>query len=178
MPRRLLHLLVPGLFLAGNAHAQQPAPVAPPACAAPEHRQFDFWVGEWRVVKPDGSPAGSSRVERILGGCVVFENWTGAGGSEGKSFNTYDPATGRWEQYWVDQSGNRLRLSGGVESGRMVLTGAHDTPDPKTKQVRRERITWTPNPDGSVRQLWEASDDGGKSWAVSFDGLYRKASAE
>jgi hypothetical protein len=26
-----------------------------------------------------------------------------------------------------------------------------------------------------VRQLWESSKDDGKTWAVSFDGLYRKA---
>jgi len=26
-----------------------------------------------------------------------------------------------------------------------------------------------------VRQLWETSNDDGKTWAVSFDGLYRRA---
>lgn len=27
----------------------QPAP--PPACTGPEHRQFDFWVGQWSVTQ-------------------------------------------------------------------------------------------------------------------------------
>ena len=28
---------------------------APPACSSAEHRQFDFWVGDWQVHRPDGS---------------------------------------------------------------------------------------------------------------------------
>ena len=35
--------------------------------------------------------------------------------------------------------------------------------------------TWTPNPDGTVRQHWEISSDAGKSWTTAFDGLYRRA---
>ena len=57
----------------------------------------------------------------------------------------------------------------------MVLEAPHDTPDPATGLLGRERIAWTPNADGTVRQLWESSKDDGKTWTVSFDGLYRKA---
>ena len=38
------------------------------------------------------------------------------------------------------------------------------------KQVNE--ITWTPNADGSVRQHWRISADGGKTWTTSFDGKY------
>jgi len=41
-----------------------PAPVAPP----PAMEQFAFWVGDWDVFAPNGGRAGSSRIERILGG--------------------------------------------------------------------------------------------------------------
>jgi hypothetical protein len=34
-----------------------------------------------------------------------------------------------------------------------------------------ERISWTPQPDGTVRQLWEQSADGSR-WRVVFDGRY------
>ena len=34
------------------------------------------------------------------------------------------------------------------------------------------RMTFTPHPDGSVRQLWESSDDDGRSWQTAFDGRY------
>ena len=32
------------------------------------------------------------------------------------------------------------------------------------------------HPDGTVRQLWESSADGGSTWQAVFDGLYRKKS--
>ena len=34
------------------------------------------------------------------------------------------------------------------------------------------RGTWTPNADGSVRQLFEQQDPETGEWAVWFDGLY------
>jgi hypothetical protein len=39
-----------------------------------------------------------------------------------------------------------------------------------------QRITWTPLPDGGLRQLWETSADAGSTWKTVFDGYYsRKA---
>ena len=35
-----------------------------------------------------------------------------------------------------------------------------------------QRITWSKNADGTVRQLWESSTDGGTTWTVAFDGTY------
>ena len=37
---------------------------AAPPCDAPEFRQFDFWLGEWTVTKPDGQLAGTNRISR------------------------------------------------------------------------------------------------------------------
>jgi hypothetical protein len=39
----------------------------------------------------------------------------------------------------------------------------------------KHRITWTPQPDGRVRQFWETSSDGGQTWNAAFDGLYVRA---
>ena len=175
---RARHAILVAMLAAGiGAQAQQPTPPAkrPPPCMSEQHRQFDFWVGEWDVSDPAGKPAGRSRIESRLGRCVVHEHWFGSGGSVGESFNIYNAASGNWEQFWVDNGGNRLYLKGGLRAGSMVLEGVQDTPDAKTGVRQRERITWTPNADGSVRQLWETSTDDGKRWAVSFDGLYRKA---
>ena len=36
-----------------------------------------------------------------------------------------------------------------------------------------QRITWS-TADGSVRQLWESSDDGGATYRAAFDGKYVK----
>lgn len=163
------------LLIAAPSFAQQPATKTPPPCMDTQHRQFDFWVGEWDVTSPAGKAAGRSRVESKLNQCVVHEHWFGAGGSIGESFNLYNAGSGQWEQYWVDNGGNRLHLKGGLVGAAMVLEGVQDKPNAQTGLAQRERITWTPNADGSVRQLWETSTDDGKTWAASFDGLYRKA---
>jgi len=68
-----------------------------PCTASPEFRQFDFWIGEWDVQSNgSGQPAGKSSVQLMLGECVIFENWTGALGVNGKSFNIYRPRQGRF----------------------------------------------------------------------------------
>lgn len=184
MPSPIRHLLPCLLVLSSLACAQTPATSSPSSsaskaatCTDAKHHQFNFWIGEWDVTNPAGKAAGHSRIDAILDGCVIMENWTGAGGSNGKSFNIYNATLDRWEQYWVDNGGTRLMLSGNLVNGAMVLEGRQDKPDPKTGIVQRERITWTPNDDGSVRQHWERSVDNGKSWQSSFDGMYRRVMA-
>ena len=95
--QRIPCLVLLGVLLAsiGPLWAQ-----AEPTCSDPKEREFDFWIGEWKVY-------------------------------EGESTN---------------------------REGRQVLN----------------RITWHDNPDGTVRQHWETSADGGKTWETAFDGLCRK----
>jgi len=155
--------------------AQAETPADPPAapCEAPEYRQFDFWIGDWNVTEGEQT-AGTNSIRPIHGGCALQENWqgAGAGGISGSSFNIYDQSTGKWHQTWVDASATLLLLDGGLVHGSMVLSGSRPTPNGGSA---RHRITWTPNADGSVRQLWEASQDDGASWGVLFDGLYVKS---
>lgn len=37
-------------------------------CTAPEHSQFDFWVGEWSVTDGEGKVVGTNTIEKILDG--------------------------------------------------------------------------------------------------------------
>ena len=171
---RWLPWLVLGLSVSAVALA---APALPPACTAPEHRQFDFWIGDWEVTTPDGEFAGTNRITRELGDCVLHEHWAGSRGGFGESFNAWDARTRRWHQTWVDDRGTLLVLEGGREGESMVLVGSH--PDTAAAAgTGLERITWTPMSDGVVRQLWESSKDGGKSWTTAFDGRYRKRAAK
>ncbi len=146
---------------------------APQGCASPEHRQFDFWIGDWSVTTPQGDLAGTNRIERTLQGCVLVENWVGSKGGAGNSFNLWTAADGKWHQVWVDDSGNMLALSGGMQGSSMVLTGTHPAPSRPSVTVT-ERITWTPLDGGKVRQFWESSTDGGTTWASQFDGIYTR----
>ena len=133
-------------------------------------RDFDFWIGEWDVFGPQGKQAGTNSITQLLDGGAIAEHWHGTGGVEGHSINAYDAKTDRWHQTWVDSTGGFLLLDGGLVDGSMVLEGSEPGTDGAPPQ--RQRITWTPGPDG-VRQHWETSDDDGTSWQTAFDGRYR-----
>jgi len=156
----------PAAVSAGSLPARPPADPTP--CATPEYRQFDFWLGEWEVRTPDGKRAGANTIRRTLGGCVLQENWRGAGGHNGTSYNIYDASRRRWHQTWVDDDGLLLQLDGTFSDGRMTLAG--ETVDSTGKQVK-QRISWERLEGGKVRQRWESSPDG-EAWKVEFEGIY------
>ena len=137
-------------------------PTAP--CTAPEYRQFDFWLGRWDVAPTGSAPdvrQASSSITVEPGGCAVFEDFHDLD-VHGVSISLYDPATAAWYQTFVDNTGGRLVIGGGLVAGAMVLTGPdHDN-----------RITWEQLP-GTVRQFGEDSRDGGTTWSTTFDLLYR-----
>ncbi len=150
-----------------NSSASQTKPSKP--CSMPEHRQFDFWIGEWEVTM-GGQAAGTNSIQLILGDCVLLENWTGSKGGTGKSFNLFNSAKGKWQQTWVDNSGNMLELYGEFKDGVMQLVGENARNGKKTLQ----RITWKALDKDQVRQHWEQSQDDGKTWTTAFDGLYTR----
>jgi hypothetical protein len=141
-------------------------------CCSQEYRSFDFWIGEWEVTLPDGSPAGVNLIERIQDGCVLQEQWKSARqGFTGTSFTYFNRRLGQWEQLWVDNSGNILKLKGGLKGDAMVLS-SEPARDPGGVPVIN-RITWSLQEDGRVRQHWEVLRDGAVH-QVLFDGYYRK----
>lgn len=175
--------LLPLMSSAANAQIPASSPTTPPAspaaprtvaCTAAENRQFDFWIGDWDVTSADGKLAGTNLIRPILGTCVLLETWKGRADFMGMSFNSYDAPRRLWHQTWVDAAGNTLLLDGRFENSRMTLSD-RDTPGKPDRGVINE-ITWTPNADGSVRQLWRTSADGGKTWQTAFDGHYVKSS--
>lgn len=140
-----------------------------PCMAKAEHRQFDFWVGDWEVKSAQGQPLGTNKIERLVEGCLLLENWTGAQGGSGKSINFFDGTTGKWHQTWVGFQGNVVNLDGEYKEGVLRFTGT-------TKQGRGpetlERLTFFNLGPDRVRQLWEQSTDAGKTWNIAFDGYY------
>jgi tetratricopeptide (TPR) repeat protein len=137
-----------------------------------ESRQFDFWVGDWKVVMTkELTPVGHSHVERTIGNCVIWENWTSLGESaySGKSYNIYNVALNRWEQFWVDNQGELIHFLGALVDGVMDF---HTEPIPGRALVRRLRF-YDLGAD-RVRQLSEGSEDGGKTWTVEYDFTYNR----
>lgn len=170
------HLAAAALFFAAPAFAQSTPPAPPPyACTAPEHRAFDFWLGEWDAyVTGTENLAGRSTIASADRGCVVTEQWTSVRSPySGRSLNAYDPTTRTWVQVWMDSNGEITRYAGAATANGMVLTAPDEVSPGRPAKVHL-RMTFTANPDGSVRQFGEQSADAGQTWAPSFDFIYRK----
>ena len=56
-------------------------------CLAPEYRQFDFWAGDWDAfdVENPAVKVAHDRVDRILDGCVLLEDFEGTDGLHGEA---------------------------------------------------------------------------------------------
>jgi hypothetical protein len=169
---RIFGLAVITALLASGTQSMSAEEPLRSGCKDDASRQFDFWVGHWRVTE-HGKPAGDNRIEPILDGCALLENWTGAKGGAGKSLNFFDREDGLWHQTWIDRSGGALFLAGKFENGAMRLEG--ERPATGKQPATRHRITWTPLPGGKVRQLWESTAVGKSLWSAQFDGLYEPA---
>jgi hypothetical protein len=151
--------------------AKPAAPVSAAACNTAEHRQLDFWIGDWDVKirarnAPDkdawGESTGTQHVESILGGCAINENFS-AGGPQpwaGKSYSVWVPKLGKWRQTWVDDSGNYLAFTGGIEAGTMTLYGEPREADGKTIHMRMVFQDVTPR---SLHWEWQRTED---HWAT------------
>jgi len=174
----MIHLILAVAIAAGSSSAATTAPKAPPSCNAdPGFHALDFWLGTWRV-SAGGRFDGTDVVTKILGGCAVTEDWTDTTGHKGKSLFYYDSFAKVWEQVWVtDQATSR----GGLKIKRLIATYADRgtrfqgiLPGPPGSKTVLDRTTLRPQTDGTVRQVIEISVDGGQTWIVTYDAIYRR----
>lgn len=146
-----------------------------PCMDTAENRQFDFWVGEWNVVQTsDGQSAGDSKIELILGNCVIQENWTSRGniGYAGKSYNVYNSNLKRWEQFWADNSAGMIHFYGNLKDSVMDYW-TDEIPQPDGTKLKRH-LQFIPMGPDKVRQFSQGSTDGGKTWNVEYDFTYNR----
>lgn len=134
-------------------------------------RHFDFWIGEWDVLV-NGQKVGENSITMAEGGCAIHESYTTAGIFSGQSINYYQPLDKKWHQLWVASGGNVLDYTE-VDKSPGMLQFIADYLNP-AGQVVKSRLTFTQNEDGSVRQFFENSNDGGTTWTPGFDGHYVK----
>jgi len=168
--KRLTFLVIAQLFLVLNVSAQDNASAC--ACCDEEYQEFNFWLGDW-VVYSKGKMVAFNKITKIEDGCVVRENWKSVGSNySGTSYNFYDKVAKKWNQTWVDNQGSVLQLSGTFEGDKMILQSKVTIDDTGKRVVNR--LTWTNNKNDTVSQMLEASEDGGVTFVVVFDGLYRK----
>ncbi len=156
--------------------ASAPSIADPPArpCAAPEYHVLDFWLGDWRIETGKGRPAGASRIEPALGGCVLIERWSGLTQEgdaiqAGLGVHRYDMSSGLWRHGWVDEGGTAVDLAGRPDGRALVYEGAERPDTPKS------RMTLTPLADGGVEQKGENWDAATSAWKTTFRLIYRRA---
>ncbi len=141
-----------------------------PCLNSEEYRRFDFWLGSWNVMV-NGIKVGENEISRANGGCAIHESYTTYPRDyTGQSINFYDPIEKRWHQHWVGSGGDVTNYyETAYDNGMLQFNGKTLGP---TGKVALNRMTFTSNADGSVRQKIEASSDDGSSWSVIFDGHY------
>lgn len=142
-----------------------------PACGSAEHRQFDFWVGDWDAFEMSDAATKSARtrVDVLLDACVLHEVYDDPAGLHGESFNIYDATRKVWHQTWVTNRGHLLIIEGTKHGNEIVLEGEDRNAEGKPRLVRG---TWKPI-EGGVRETAVTSIDGGKTWQVWFDMVMR-----
>jgi hypothetical protein len=169
MPRlKMLATLV--VCLVSTSFAQNPAPV--PCDKNPVYQKLDFWLGDWDVfdLKSDAKD-GTNRIEKILKGCAIIENWSDADGSEGKSLFYVVRATGQWRQVWVEDTGGmKEKAQQDSYTGDGIRFQGEILHRDGTSHLDRTTLSTG----GRIRQTIEISRDHGKTWEVVFDAEYRR----
>ncbi len=171
----MLALIAALIFSGLPAWAASPQPSTPPSasCTGDDYRAFNFWIGDWDVFEVGNltTRVARTRVDSILSGCVLHEDYRQEDGLHGESFSIYDASRKLWHQSWVTNRGTLLIIEGKMQSGEMVLSGADQTTDGKQEHVRG---TWK-RVDGGVRETAVRSTDDGKTWTPWFDLMFRPA---
>jgi hypothetical protein len=161
------------LTVSADEHSARP-------CASPEARDFDFWVGDWRIeqqiLSPDGTwmPfAATSSVAPALGGCALVEHWEGRVQffweemrepvqMKGLSVRAYDPQTKKWYIHWMD---TRTPHFGGPYAGNFNAGQGRFFREWESPQgLRTGRITFSDITADSVKWELAVSNDEGQSW--------------
>jgi len=169
------------LLCTATGFAQQQAPQQPQPCDRPEQKQFDFWVGDWNLTTPSTKSGevihNSNTIKRILGSCIVQENFVGSDDPQqapqmlGMSVSVFDTASGKWKQTWVDNQGSYLDFTGEFKDNQMVLSREAIRPD-GTKVM--QRMVWKNITPSEFDWSWERSKDKGQTWEVLWPIHYKR----
>jgi hypothetical protein len=148
------------------AHADDAKP-----CANGEHRELDFWLGNWSVSN-NGASVGKSKVELALDQCLIVENWEGAKNHSGETIFAYSPGDHQWYGMSGDNEGRmHVFTEGKVTAGVAEFQGTSRGPNGETVLNRMKLARLGAD---KVEETWEKSSDSGSSWNVVYRGEYSR----
>lgn len=141
-------------------------------CQSAPYKQFNFWVGEWEVLDTNSNVIGHNSILKKENNCLIHENWKSTKGFTGESFNYFDSSDSTWNQLWIGQQGNILKLKGKYNDNlkSMVLSDKHSNPN---GNIINE-ITWTKTEKGNVIQTWKTFNTLEKKEQIIFKGIYQR----
>ena len=139
-------------------------------------KAFDFWVGEWDAHWQDANGneiIGHNTITKELGNTVVREMFSDpSSGFLGTSISVFSTADSTWHQAWADNSGGYIDLIGIVNTdNRIFQTKAVTSGD----NVIIRRMIFYEIEANSFTWDWEISQDGGKTWALSWQIHYKRS---
>lgn len=186
MSRNLRHaclLVVAAVAMPWRAALAREAAPTPAAITRDGAHDFDFDLGVWhteieRRLNPlSNAPetiklSGTVTIRKVWGGKAQVEEIEADGPKghwEGMSLFLYDPAAHQWSQTFIGSASGVFSpgLVGSFQDGRGVLF-QQDTLDGRWILVR---ATWSDITATSHRYEEDYSDDGGKTWKLSFRAL-------
>ena len=139
---------------------------------------FNFWEGSWNASWKEGEKEGKgvNELTWIHNGKVLQENFEVLQGQSkgfvGGSLSVFQPQTNTWRQAWADAQGDYYDFVGEFEEDKRIFTTQPRTVNGKSivqrmvfYDIQKDAFTWD----------WELSQDGGKTWNLSWRINYTRA---
>jgi len=150
-------------------------------CGSGPYRQFDFWLGDWRVFDgKSGQLVATDHVDAPYGHCVIRQRMRFVGMTyrhpgtpfalAGTSISRFDGQ--QWVQLWADNQWGAIVLKGTQQTdGSIALDSAFPS------RGRDMRLVWHPVADG-VRIEQAGAHAGSGVWERYEDLVYRRVPVE
>lgn len=145
------------------------APVTAQNEKSSRNKDFDFWLGEWTIYYTGTTMAAGNATISLTSDDSIQEQYSAiSGGYQGVSITVYDAEEEEWIQNFSDTENQSFVIKGKFKNNKMKLQTKDD-------DGVKNKITWEPQDDGTIRQIWEQKQDKNKAkWEVVFDGIYRR----
>ena len=141
---------------------------------------FDFWLGDWDLTwqgQNNEIKKGINKIEPVLGGKVIQENFSSLEGDEasrfiGKSWTVFNPQTEEWKQTWVDNSGAYLDFEAFFEDS--IKGFQRSFINPKGQKLYQRMVFKDINENTFIWD-WESSNDT-ENWTLQWRINYKRKS--
>jgi hypothetical protein len=164
------------------------ATTSPPAAAPAGLRDFDFFVGDWKVhhrqlkERLAGSHEwvefdGTTSTRKIMGGWGnMDDNFLNkpSGGYRAVTLRYFDPATGQWSIWWLDGRTPSANLDPSIKGRFEHGVGTFYADDTLNGRPIRVRFTWSHSSAAACHWEQAFSPDGGKTWETNWTMDFRR----